>query len=234
MKNLFTRRGNKYNQTEATNFTLNNLIIHHKKSSKTISMDNKTIKNFNYYLFKYNEMTRKVPLRQYLFSNENNLLVKNFKKPNSKNLKNNVLRNNEYSKNNKKSSRIFLKSENGKKKFILISPLKKENFFLKAENIGAISEKLISKKIHSRVPSNFLFKKNKCLFNYNTENDMKPKIMFKNIKKELNEETLKINKMFVELNKEISDKELSIRAIINKLSHTRKKKSDNYCDLLHL
>ena len=233
MENLFFRRTNKYNKTETTNFSLYNFFSTHKKNTRTFSNDNKTIKNFNYYLFKYNEMNRKVPLRQYLLSNENNLIIKNFKKPHSLNPKNNTLHN-KNSKKNIKYIKIIINSKDTKKKFVLIPPLKKAKIFSKKENICSISEKLISKKIHRKLPSSDLYKKNNHFLDYDTENDMKPKVMFKNIKKELDEETLKINKMFTDFNREISDKELSIRAILTKLNHRRSKKNDDYCDLLHL
>jgi len=43
------------------------------------------------------------------------------------------------------------------------------------------------------------------------ENDMEPKIRFNNLKKELLQEKLKINKMFIDFSKQISDKEHIIR-----------------------
>lgn len=43
------------------------------------------------------------------------------------------------------------------------------------------------------------------------ENDMEPKIRFNNLKKELLQEKLKINKMFIDFSKQISDKENIIR-----------------------
>ena len=45
------------------------------------------------------------------------------------------------------------------------------------------------------------------------ENDMKPKFRFINLKKDLLEENLKINKMFAEFNREISEKEKSLKFI---------------------
>ena len=45
------------------------------------------------------------------------------------------------------------------------------------------------------------------------ENDMKPKIMFINLKKDLLEQTLKINRMFSLFNKQIKENEKSIRFI---------------------
>ena len=47
----------------------------------------------------------------------------------------------------------------------------------------------------------------------NEENDMKPKIRFLNMKKDLREENLKINRMFVEFNKEILEKEKLLKFI---------------------
>ena len=45
------------------------------------------------------------------------------------------------------------------------------------------------------------------------ENDMKPKIRFINLKKDLLEENLKINKMFADFNREIIEKEKSLKFI---------------------
>jgi hypothetical protein len=66
-----------------------------------------------------------------------------------------------------------------------------------------------------KVVGNDLLRKNRKIYKkyMMKENDMEPKFRFTNIKKELLQETLKINKMFNDFNKQISDKEKTIRFI---------------------
>ena len=58
------------------------------------------------------------------------------------------------------------------------------------------------------------------------ENDMKPKIRFINLKKDLMEQTLKINKMFIAFNKQIKEKEKNIRNI-GKIRFKKKVENNN-------
>ena len=65
-----------------------------------------------------------------------------------------------------------------------------------------------------KVKKSFNLNKKKNNSNYETdENDMKPKIRFINLKKDLLEENLKINKMFADFNREIAEKEKSLKFI---------------------
>ena len=61
------------------------------------------------------------------------------------------------------------------------------------------------------------------------ENDMEPKIRFNNLKKELLQEKLKINKMFIDFSKQISDKEHTIRINgMRRNKHLYLKDDDNF------
>lgn len=63
---------------------------------------------------------------------------------------------------------------------------------------------------NSKIKKNFLVSKEE---KEEEENDMEPKIRFMNLRKELIQEKLKINKMFCDFNKQISDKKNLIRYI---------------------
>ena len=83
---------------------------------------------------------------------------------------------------------------------------KEEN--ISDNNKNKIKEFLKSKNIKIKIDNN-----NKYLDVKTEENDMRPKIRFISLKKELLEQTLKINKMFIAFNKQIKDKEKTIRFI---------------------
>ena len=67
-----------------------------------------------------------------------------------------------------------------------------------------------------KILNKFLEKKNKRR-SETEENDMKPKIRFINFKKELLDETLKINKMFGNYRRQIIEIEKEIKGQINRL-----------------
>ena len=66
-----------------------------------------------------------------------------------------------------------------------------------------------------KVVGNDLLRKNRKIYKIKMmkENDMEPKFRFTHFKKQLLQETLKINKMFNDFNKQISDKQKIIRFI---------------------
>ena len=74
----------------------------------------------------------------------------------------------------------------------------------------------MQKKKRNTILNEFLKKKNKRR-SETEENDMKPKIRFINIKKDLLDETLKINKMFGTYRKQIIQKEKEIKGQISHL-----------------
>ena len=66
----------------------------------------------------------------------------------------------------------------------------------------------------------------------NEENDMKPKIRFINIKKNLLEESLKINKMFDFFNKQINDQQKTMKFIGKQRNNKINKNNKNNTDLI--
>ena len=84
-------------------------------------------------------------------------------------------------------------------------------------NKRAISENnnsYYNKNIYTKLKNKWKNRMKKDLLESKTdENDMKPKIRFMNLKKELLEQTLKINRMFVVFNKQIKEKEKTIQFI---------------------
>ena len=72
------------------------------------------------------------------------------------------------------------------------------------------------RKTQNKILNEFLKKNNKRR-SETEENDMKPKIRFINLKKELLDETFKINRMFGNYRKQIIEKEKEIKGQINHL-----------------
>ena len=85
-----------------------------------------------------------------------------------------------------------------------------------SEKRNSIYGKVVKTEPNSKkVVGNDLLRKNRKIYKIKMmkENDMEPKYRFTNFKKELLQETLKINKMFNDFNKQLSDKQKSIRFI---------------------
>ena len=92
---------------------------------------------------------------------------------------------------------------------------KNENNFVAIRKTLSSTKSLQNKK-QNEILNEFLKKKNKRR-SETEENDMKPKIRFINFKKDLLDETLKINKMFGTYRKQIIQKEKEIKAQISHL-----------------
>ena len=94
--------------------------------------------------------------------------------------------------------------------------LKKNRINFKNINRNFSSAKSSQRKNQNKMLNAFLEKKNRRR-NETEENDMKPKIRFINLKKDLIDETQKINKMFGNYQKQIIEIEKEIKGQINHL-----------------
>ena len=128
----------------------------------------------------------------------------------------------------KKSNNISISkdiNQNSKYNMCLVPLFYQKNRLNKKKSIHPISNEkfYIKQKNHKKIFNGFLYRK---IFEKNNienkrrdeteENDMKPKIRFINLKKELLDENLKINKMFWTFQKQILETEKNLK---NKLSH---------------
>ena len=86
-----------------------------------------------------------------------------------------------------------------------------------------------NKNIYTKLKNKWKNRMKKGLLEKLDENDMKPKIRFINLQKELLEQTLKINKMFVIFKKQIKEKEKNVK-FIGKFKY---KKNQNNDDILN-
>lgn len=163
---------------------------------------------------------------------------------NQLNSQNNFEDNSQRRKSTKKTLKIILKhnteNEKNEKKNLFLLPVlksvKRKLHFKIGETVDSFSDLFIPKKSQKKnLQNGFSLKKNlknnifinRYYENNTEENDMKPNIRFKNLKKELQEETSKISKMFVGFNKEVSEEDFLIRIISKKMSSKRKKESSN-------
>jgi hypothetical protein len=93
---------------------------------------------------------------------------------------------------------------------------KTNNINTNRKNLSSAKSLKIKTLNQNKILNKFLNKKNKRR-SETEENDMKPKIRFINFKKELLDETLKINKMFGNYRRQIIEIEKEIKGQINRL-----------------
>ena len=131
---------------------------------------------------------------------------------------------NDFSKNDKKLFYEKINKNNNETNNLILAPVfflhknklkKNKNNFVDIRKT-LFSTKSLQNKKQNEILNEFLKKKNKRR-SETEENDMKPKIRFINFKKELLDETLKINKMFGTYRKQIIQKEKEIKAQISHL-----------------
>ena len=162
----------------------------------------------------------------YNLKNMNNFFNNFLKDSKNKSTKNSSMGFNIFSKNNKELFPELNNKDNketNNQQLILVpvffhnkNKLKKnENNFLDSRKVLSSANSLQKKK-RNTILNEFLKKKNKRR-SETEENDMKPKIRFINIKKDLLDETLKINKMFGTYRKQIIQKEKEIKGQISHL-----------------
>jgi len=213
----------------------------YNSNSNSHTKDINFIKTINYFHPKYPETTHSVKNFKNILQKSNNLF-KYFSPKNKSNLPRkifNLINNNKTDHSldktiskNKDSSNYKENSNSNNKISLCLVPLiglhkyKIQN--KKKNNKNYISNNPLSEKRNSiygkvvktepnskKVVGNDLLRKNRKIYKIKMmkENDMEPKYRFTNFKKELLQETLKINKMFNDFNKQLSDKQKSIRFI---------------------
>ena len=222
----------KKNRTNTDDDLVSSLVIKNYKTDKTVPAPKKyktTLANKITFLKKnngYNNINNYISAKQL---NSQNNTEKNYSQ--RKKTKNNffkiVLKDEAENEKNPKNSLFLLP---------ILKSKKYKSYFKMGESVESFSEKLFSKKLNNKNSTKgFSFEKkpknnisiNRYYENNAEENDMKPNVRFKNLKKELHDETSKINKMFAGFNKEISKEEFLIRVIYNKMSNKRKKEKSN-------
>ena len=183
------------NNTYVNDIKNNNGLNNNKKNNYNL----KTMSNsFNNFLeISINKTTKNFSMRFNNFSkNDKKLFYEKINK-----------NNNETNNNNLILAPVFFLHKNKLKK--------NENNFIDIRKTLSSTKSLQNKK-QNEILNEFLKKKNKRR-SETEENDMKPKIRFINFKKELLDETLKINKMFGTYRKQIIQKEKEIKAQISHL-----------------
>jgi len=220
IKNLKEYNSNSNSRTKDINF-IKTINFFHPKYPETDHSE-KNLKNTLYksnYMFKYFSPKNKSNLPRRIFN-----LINNNKTNHS--LDKSISK-------NKDSSNYKDNSNNSNKISLCLVPLIGLHKY-KIQNKKNNSKNYISNNAHSeknnlygkvvktepnskKVVGNDLLRKNRKIYKIKmmkeNENDMEPKFRFTNFKKELLQETLKINKMFNDFNKQISDKQKSIRFI---------------------
>ena len=137
-----------------------------------------------------------------------------------------------FQKNKNKLNKTPIQNRNDIIKLCLIPKyklytLKKEHIKNKILSTNNNYIKSKTQKVLIRRPKNILkIGNNSNIESKTEENDMKPKIRFINIKKELLEKTLKINRMFIDFKKQIKDKEKTIR-FIGKFKYKKELKNND-------
>lgn len=159
-------------------------------SNRNQSLDRMISLNFNSNINKNNINLCLVPIF-YKYKKRNNIIYNNIYKNTNKNIKN-LLFNNKLENNNNAFNKNLLMPNTSYKKNNRI-------------------------QLFNRTKNNFKIKvKNETLDSKGDENDMETKVRINNFRKELLQETLKINRMFTDFNKQITDK---IRRIKIKENH---------------
>ena len=144
-----------------------------------------------------------------MYTNNSNVLLSN-KKNNNKRIIINSFSNNEskdMNQNNKYNMclvPLFYNKNKSSKKYI--PELSNDKFFMKQKNRKNIYNETPEKKI---IEKNIIENKRRV---ETEENDMKPKMRFINLKKELLDENLKINKMFGTFQKQILEEEKNLKS----------------------
>lgn len=144
-----------------------------------------------------------------MYTNNSNVLLSN-KKNNNKRIIINSFSNNEIKDMNQNTKYnmclvpLFYHKNKSNKKYI--PKLSNDNFFMKQKNRKNIYNEFLDRKI---VEKNIIENKRRV---ETEENDMKPKMRFINLKKELLDENLKINKMFGTFQKQILEEEKNLKS----------------------
>ena len=211
--NQFNYRLFKINE-ENKKIKLYKSILDDKEIGKNIkiksSRKNNNIRIFNF--LNINNKNRKNSdnfILTTMYTNNSNVLLSN-KKNNNKRIIINSFSNNEIKDMNQNTKYnmclvpLFYHKNKSSKKYI--PKLSNDKFFIRQKNRKSIYNEFLDRKI---VEKNIIENKRRV---ETEENDMKPKMRFINLKKELLDENLKINKMFGTFQKQILEEEKNLKS----------------------